>query len=721
ARRCTDFTGAPRVHSERVARAMSRRTFMRRGLAAGLTPFLLGSLPQAAHAVNAGGGGISAARLAYFGFCDDLMPLLDDLWSPQIGQYLALQTMSHASLLLVHATTARFGHVGASRQDERARAIAARLCMSPPWRGSRSLRNHQPHDGGWLNLIDGGGGYQHPVVDTTVVRGLAAAYHARDELALPDATVLMIRDRIRRCAYGTFYEFPQLRLNQINWPVEIYAHAAAVLGEPHLLQHDARLQLGRFADHLTRPARGDRVPYTGPGYRFHYLPQNNASSPANVDNAEYANLVCGTIAYYEQARRAGMKPLTDRQIRRLRAWVERVLCGYWTHTGYPNWDSGLGFGRWHQTKKFPLCQEALLGIASAPRFQPAPQYGAWAKHLFDSGLSWYATQVSRHGGLPPAVSFGVATSQSILDSRLTAARMMANACRAVIFGLDAITGAAPPPLYAYDPDIGRLAITTPAYNTAIIAVNQGAFPYGGLEPARLFGPGQTVAANVGGTSDACFAIVVRNHRSGRVTHSQRGRRSANLTNPPLRLRTAPRGTARRPIAYPQHAYAGPFREIEAAGTTSGPTADIVSRHRFRAGHIESTWHIAPRAGARGEHSIRAQFPSWGTSATITAVLRDGTRHLLGNNAIAINRIAWLHIAGQDGGYVIVIRSRNPPGHARLLHPNTQPSAPNPGPTLALELLTHARLRRRTLTVRYAPAHDHAAATALAGRLGGTHA
>ena len=34
----------------------------------------------------------------------------------------------------------------------------------------------------------------------------------------------------------------------------------------------------------------------------------------------------------------------------------------------------------------------------------------------------------------------------------------------------------PPSLYAYDPDTGRLAVTTRAYNTAVMAVNQGAFP-----------------------------------------------------------------------------------------------------------------------------------------------------------------------------------------------------------------------------------------------------
>ena len=53
-------------------------------------------------------------------------------------------------------------------------------------------------------------------------------------------------------------------------------------------------------------------------------------------------------------------------------------------------------------------------------------------------------------------------------------------------------GQEPPPLYAFDPDIGRLAVTTPKYNTAIVAVNQKAFPYGGLDLARLFDGEQEV-------------------------------------------------------------------------------------------------------------------------------------------------------------------------------------------------------------------------------------
>jgi hypothetical protein len=64
---------------------------------------------------------------------------------------------------------------------------------------------------------------QHAVVDTAVVRGLAQAYMARSALELSDGAVGLIRDRIAKSANSTFYAYPALRLNQINWPIEIYA------------------------------------------------------------------------------------------------------------------------------------------------------------------------------------------------------------------------------------------------------------------------------------------------------------------------------------------------------------------------------------------------------------------------------------------------------------------------------------------------------------------
>ena len=44
-------------------------------------------------------------------------------------------------------------------------------------------------------------------------------------------TVALIADRVSRCARGPFFRFPNVRLNQINWNCELYAHAATVTGD----------------------------------------------------------------------------------------------------------------------------------------------------------------------------------------------------------------------------------------------------------------------------------------------------------------------------------------------------------------------------------------------------------------------------------------------------------------------------------------------------------
>jgi hypothetical protein len=677
----------------------------------------------------------------YWAFADRMQPLLDPSWVPWERAYLpagkAGETSYNANLLYTHAAAAAAGHQGPARQDERARVLVERLCASPPWRanlpgsdqgcpssqpegaraagsGEARAAGDQTHACGWgaaLNTTE----QQHVVIDTAVVRALAQAYHARHALGLSATAIALIQDRISRAANSTFYAYPALRLNQINWPIEIYSHADSVLGTKHLEQHDCRLQLARFADALTRPARGMRIANTGPGYRFHYLPHFSDGHRVNVDSAEYATIVCGALLFYGRARVAGMADLSAAQRARLRAWVERVLCGYWTHGGYLNWDTGLGFARWHQVKKPPLSQQSLLAIALTPQFQPTPAHGRWAKYIFDRGLELFERLVSEHGGLPPHVMFGITRTPSADgDSQLAVARMQANAAQACVYGLSRVRAEAPPPLYAYDPDTGRLAVTTPAYNTAIVAVNQGAFPYGGVELARLFDGDQRIAANVGGRPPAAFGVVVRDRRSGRETATQRGRARPDLRHPPLRLAQAPRGATARPAAYPARAYAGPFKQLEAVGTTSGRGVVIHSRHRFSAGHIESSWRILPtRPGRRSD--VQVQFPTTGADVTVTAHMRDGRARRLGTARLA--DVAWLHVAGSECGYVIVPRSRSLPGRVRLRRTQPQASAPRPGPTVVFELLRNARLRGLTASVRIAPARGAEEAGRIARRLG----
>jgi len=647
----------------------------------------------------------------YWVFADRCQRLLDAVWAPEPGAYRsgALgETSLNATLLFTHAAAALAGHRGPARQDARARAIAARLCQVPPWRPAGTglpptgSPQDQAHDWGWGAALDTHAG-QHVAVDTVVVRGLAQAWLARGSLGLDAATAALLADAIRHCATSGFYAYPELRLNQINWPVEIHWWAALVTGETRLLHHDCRLQFRRFADALTRVVPPFRIPFTGPGYRFHYVPGDREEARANLDNAEYAAIVCGALQFYEPAVRAGMDPLPPALRADVTAWVERVLCGYWTHAGYLNWDTGASFRRWHQAKKLGLAQAALLGIATAPSLRPAPAHGRWAKHLFDRGLALFDRWSAGGSELPPAVPFGVTrTPGGRPDALLSAARMQANAARAAGLGLGALPSEQPPPLYAYDPDVGRLAVTTPAYSTAVTVVDRRRLPYGGAELARLFDGEMRVAAGIGGRPPASFGVVAREHRTGRRVASQEGRARGSLRRPPLRLLEAPRGAVPRPKAYPRRPYAGAFAALEAVAVTHDEALEIRTRHRFTAGWVQTRWTVTPRRAARGRWSVDVVFPSTGAGASVSVALADGRRELLGAGGQDLREVRWLHVASEESGYVIVPVGRRPAARLRLVQPVPQDSAPDPGPTLAIALLSGARLRRLRFGARLAP-------------------
>ena len=86
--------------------------------------------------------------------------------------------------------------------------------------------------------------------------------------------------------------------------------------------------------------------------------------------------------------------------------------------------------------------------------------------------------------------------------------------------------------------------------------------------------------------------------------------------PPLRLLEAPRGAVARPEAYPRRPYAGPFRRLEAVAVTRDEALTITTRHRFRADAIETRWTVDPRRAARGRWSVDVLFPSTGAGASV---------------------------------------------------------------------------------------------------------
>jgi hypothetical protein len=658
-----------------------------------------------------------ATDAAYWAFADRIQPLLDPRWSPQGGYYTSPgdgETSFNGNLLLTHAAAAAAGHTGPSRQDERARALAARLLQAPPFRPGATIARDQTHDWGWGDRMDRPA-FQHAVIDNAVARGLGNAWLARDALGLPPETADGIRRALDAAANGPFYTYPALRLNQVNWPVELQAWAHAVSGNAPRFVREAGGQLKLLADGLTQRMPGFEIPFTGPGYHWHYLPHRFAGAQMNLDSAEYGNIVCGALLFYERAVTAGLRPFSARRMRSIHAWVERVLAGYWTHAGYLNWDTGLSFGRWHQSKKLGLAQASLLAIASVPSVQPSTDHGAWAKALFDAGLELFGRWMDEAGGLPPAVPFDVTKTPGFpADVLLAAARMQANAAFATSLGLGARAARTPPPLYAWDPDTGRLAVTTPAYNTAVLPADRDALPYGGLELARLFDDRQEVAGGIGGSGDAAFGVRVTEHVTGRTYRSQKARVETDIDDPPLRLVRAPRGAVRRPKAHPDRAYAGAFRTLVAEGERRERALALTTRHTFRKGHVETRWTIAPR-NTTGRYTVELLFPSWGRAVTVRAALPGGRRVEIAEGEHPLRRVRWFHVEGERGGYVIVPATPLT-GVGYLLHPGAQPSAPLAGPTLALRLTAREPLERRRHAARIAPARGREHAERVAARL-----
>ena len=171
-------------------------------------------------------------------------------------------------------------------------------------------------------------------------------------------------------------------MNQLNWNATVFAADAAVNGRRsvladglgrHLARFTARRGVGRAAREL-RAGPAVPLPARALAARAHEL----RLARVREHRARASRASTG-----RRARRACRRRV---QLGLLRDWVRRAISGYWTHAGALNWDTGLGYHRWQQSKKVALAQGALLGVATAPELQPDPRWGEWAKWLLDRGL-----------------------------------------------------------------------------------------------------------------------------------------------------------------------------------------------------------------------------------------------------------------------------------------------------------------------------------------------
>jgi hypothetical protein len=638
-----------------------------RGLA-GLACLLVAGLASA-------GSARAAFTVAdYWSFADRHMSGLDHRWREDRLAYTdeldQAEIRENAGMLLAHAIAAFTGHVGPTREDARARMLVDRLTMPPAWLGTGPAPSASASTC-WSADLDRPV-HGHMSLEPKVADALAWAWRARVQLGLSPTAVERIVATVGACAASPAWRYPQRLLNQINWNSEMYAAAATVTGRPDLLIDDYRRQLGDFAAGLTRPMPGMKSANLGAGYAFRYRPDHRERASSNLDTPEYANITVHALMHYEHALRLGMQRLPARSERRLGSWMLRLLAGSWTHAGYLNWDTSRGLRRWHSGQYWAYALQGLQTIAVTPRFWRNPEQGAWAKSMFDQGLALYRRLANESGDIfAPRLMFNVDTRMS--SNAVYRWRILASVARAIALGLGRTPAVEPPPLWAYDPDTGRLAVTTPRYSTAIVPDDRDAMGYGGVELARLFGPGQRVASGTGGGPPGAFGVVVSDRRGRMLLASQRPRDGLRI-----RVVQSPAGNlASHARAYPRAPYAGPFARVEVRGTVRRPRARVDVMHTFRPATIDTRWRVHCR---RLCPRVRAHFPTW--RKRIVAVLHGGKRVHLGPSSrvrlSAVRRVMLGHyrITHVEG-----------PSTARLF---TIPAAaeatnPSPAPSLAVQV------------------------------------
>ena len=391
---------------------------------------------------------------------------------------------------------------GPTRADARARSIARFLVGPQVWTLRPPLgADPQVTGPGWVSGPGGTG--RHMVYDTDGVDGLVHAYLARDVLGLDRRTVARIRDEIHRVA-----DEPRLAL----------AGAAA---EPvQLVLRDVR----RRRDRQRRPRRRSptawratssascrREPAPAPrpatsvrACASTTCPQRGRAHPLERRLGRVREHRAELLALLRRWRaRPGMRP--PAQLGLLRDWVRRVIAGYWTHGGYLNWDTGLGFYRWHQRKKVgaraagadrrrgrsPSCSPARAGARGRSGCSTAasPRTPRWSS--------------ARGGSRRRSPTASTRSRRRRGNAYLAATRTAANALRALEAGLGARAArAARRRCTRTTPTPAGWPSPRPPTTPRSSPVNQRAFPYGGLDIARLFDGRQEVAANIGGVRHA---------------------------------------------------------------------------------------------------------------------------------------------------------------------------------------------------------------------------
>ena len=548
----------------------------------------------------------------------------------------SIDTIANAAMLTVFATAAAHGHVGPARNDPRARRdgqaahrVAAVLTAPDPPYNDKMF-----HSPGWTSNMDGPYVDMDKSIDPKVAEGLQIAYRAARR-----ARARRRRDRQRsatrstRVSHVPFFRYPLVRLNQINWNAELYAYDCLVNGDPTLLRVDYRAP-GACASWPASRSRWtrERRHQRRPELPLHY--QNNArrSCSRNLDSAEYANMTLHFLYWYDAALKAGMTalPAEDRRAaarlgaaRPLRLLDPRRLHELGHRLELRALDEGQGVG----VRPAGAARDRHVAGVHARRASRG-----YAKYLFDRGLRLY----EHMGPQPPGTARGArapsctaSASRAAPATKMFWARMAANAVRAVVGRHGRMDGRRAAAVLRFDADIGRLAVCTPRYSTAILAVNRGKVPYGGIELARLYDADGDPIGGTGGRPPGAFGVLVTRPSDGACSPPRPA--CTRPERPPLTLRSPRAGRVDPQRVLATRPTPAPSSTSRSRDSTDNG-ANVTSPYAFHDRTIDAHWTSQPgeakgqaQAQAAGQGERQVTFPTSGiTAVAIEALMKNGT-------------------------------------------------------------------------------------------------
>lgn len=542
-----------------------------------------------------------------------------------------------ANMLAVHAAAARERHVGASRKDDRVVALADVLTRAPALLTPPATRGGgQGHVPGWSSSTSGPGA-QHVAIDPQVASALASAWEVRGVVGMPDELANRIASSIRAVADSSFFTYPAMLLNQFNWQADMAMAAYKVSGDAKYLEQ-YRLQLARFVQGTRAPLTEGRTAFLNGGLGLIYSPRSvGALGPQLLSSSEYENLIYSGLRHYDLAVGAGMPPLPAADEERLKLWGQRTLFGDWTHAGTLNWDTSLGTRRWHLARYWAFALQGVETLATSGRLGTGPAQTAWGSWVAQRALETYdlLAQRQRNGTLDSGLWGVVGRDVSEeADPLFTSSRFASHAARLAQLRFGNRKEIRPPAWFAYDPDAGRLAVSTKRYSTGIL-LRHPTDDLGGIELSRLFAAAGDPVSGTGGSARSAFGLdlAVR----GRVVLDSEPGRHLSLAGTQS-MKVDLRG--RRPLR-------GPFTAgLRSRGSTTSAAGRIDVEHRYGEDAIDVERTV--RSASTATATVR--LPAWGQNAVVRAVLADGTTRRLTSRSIVAKGVRGLLVDARRGGY-----------------------------------------------------------------------